>query len=370
MKRVLHIMGGMNRAGAETMIMNVYRTIDRSQIQFDFLVYKKERQDYEDEIEKLGGRVFHIPFSTNPPRLLKHLRALRKLIKEQKYCAIHIATLHNSAFALLASLGISKLKRIVHSHSTSNTIKASAFQKFYNSLTRGIINKLAEERIACGVEAGNYLFGEKRFSKGGIIINNSVDIDTFYNVNQDKVLEIKNHYHLNDCLVVGSVARLNQVKNHKKMIEIAEELKKRGIKSKLLIIGTGELENELKREVRDRNLEKEVLFFGLRTDIPELMHVMDVFLMPSIFEGNPVTLIEAQAAGLPALISDKITDKIDLGLGLIQKENIEEPAGKWVETLLTISPKTLGYTEIYNALSSHGYNLKESSVLLCNLYLS
>lgn len=370
MKRVLHIIGGMNRAGAETMMMNIYREINKDQLQFDFLVYNNDKQDYEDEILSLGGRVIHMPIKDGICGSIKSIHDIRRVIKTYgPYCAIHAATLHNSAFALLAASGIKNCKKIVHSHNTANTVNPSIIKKIYNFTTKCIIRHLSDECLACGQEAGEYLFGKKRFDKKGIILNNSVDIDRFYDVSSDNIINVKNALGIKDGeLVIGSIARISQVKNHRRMIEIALELKKRGIPFKMIFVGRGDLEKELKELTKRLDLVPHIIFAGVRSDIPVLMHIFDVFLMPSLFEGNPVTLIEAQSAGLPAVISDVITEKIDLGLGLINQVSLNDNNNRWVEMILSINKSILPKETIKNSLRAKGYDLTYNTNLLCNIY--
>lgn len=156
----------MNRAGAETMIMNIYRHIDRSKLQFDFVVYSDEKQDYEDEIIQLGGSVIHIPIKRGIA-MVKSIEAIRKILKTNgPYCAIHAATLFNSAYAMLASLFIPNLVRVVHSHSTSNKPKNSILDNLYESLSRLIIILVGQKFLACGEEAGKFLLGRDSHKRG------------------------------------------------------------------------------------------------------------------------------------------------------------------------------------------------------------
>lgn len=370
MKRVLHVIGGMNRAGAETMMMNIYRVIDHQQIQFDFLVYNNDKQDYEDEINGLGGRVIHMPFKNGIFGGIKSICDIYKVIKEYgPYCAVHAATLHNSAFALLAAIGIKDCKKIVHSHNTANTVNSSIVKKGYNIITKWIIQHLSDECIACGQEAGEYLFGKRLFNKKGIILNNSVDVDRFYDVSKTAIEHLQSKFGISKGeIVIGSISRISEVKNHRRMIDIASELRKESISFKMIFVGRGDLEPELKETVRDQGLSQNVIFAGVRSDIPEMMHLFDIFLMPSFFEGNPVTLIEAQAAGLPAVISDSITDRIDMGLGLVHRISLNDTDSNWVANILSAHKPSLSKNEIKQALSANGYDLMSNARQLCEIY--
>jgi glycosyltransferase EpsF len=370
MKRILHVIGGMNRAGAETMIMNIYRAVDKTKFQFDFLVYSDAKQDYEDEIVALGGRVIHMPMAAGTLGLLKSVKKIRCILKSYgPYCAVHAATLHNSAFALIAAIGIKHCKKIVHSHSTQNVLNPNLITKLYNFITKKIIRTLGQEFIACGEEAGIYLFGEKLFKRSGVVINNSVDIDSFYDVSHSNITQTKSEFGITNELVIGSVARFVEVKNHERMLKIAAELKRKNVRFKMLLIGRGDLEADMRKLSSDLGLDNVVLFLGVRSDIPLLMHVMDVFLMPSHFEGNPVTLIEAQTACLPSVISDIITPKIDLGLNLISRVSLADSDAVWADAIIRIKRPVIDKTQLIDTLSKAGYELNANVKRLCDLYV-
>lgn len=364
MKRVLQVIGGMNRAGAETMLMNIYRTIDHTQIQFDFVVYREERQDYEAEIETLGGRIFRIT-TKNPFKMMMNIRKI--LNAEGPYIAIHAHTLLNIAFAMLAALG-TNVVRVAHSHSTRSSVDENLFYCIYKFFSKGIIRIFSQRWLACGESAGEYLFG-KAFRTKGIIIYNSVDPQKFSDYDKIKTEDIKSHYELKDKLVIGSIARLEAVKNHAFQIEIAKAMKERSIPLKMLFIGRGPLENELRQLVIDMGLESDVLFLGVRSDIPELLQVIDVFLMPSYFEGNPVTLVEAQAAGVPCVIADHITDEIDLHINLCFRCSLNDDLKSWVDTCLEAKKcREKNFVKIKNALRERNYDLSTNVERLLKVY--
>ena len=364
MKRVLQIIDGMNRAGAETMLMNIYRTIDHSQVQFDFVIYRKERQDYEDEIEALGGRVLRIS-AKNPVRMTYEIRKILK--SEGPYIAIHSHTLLNNAFAMLAALGLNVV-RISHSHNTQSVVNESIIYRVYESITKLLIRIFSQKWLACGELAGYYLFG-KAFVKRGKIINNSVDSKRFAEVNFDAVSAIREQYGLKEKLVIGNIGRLELVKNHAWQIEIAKVLKAQNVDFKMLFIGRGSLDNELCETIKKNGLQEQVLLLGVRSDIPELLHAMDVFLMPSYFEGNPVTLVESQAAGTPCVIADHITDEIDLHIGLCSRCSLNDNATVWAHECMEAKNKRIDdFDIIYNALCERGYNLKINTKTLLSEY--
>lgn len=365
MDRVLQVIGGMNRAGAETMIMNVYRLLDKTKLQFDFLVYSKEKQDYEGEICAMGGRVIHI----SDCNLFNYTSKIDAVIRKYgPYIAVHAHTLHNSAFAMKAAKRYPSVVRMVHSHNTRNVVISSGVKRIYESITKQMIRKDAQVWLACGEEAGKYLFGEE-FEKKGLVIHNGVDL-TKYAERKDACDELIKRYDLDGKLVIGSVARLTEVKNHIFMLETAKYLKEHSVSFKMLFVGQGDLKGSLQKKIDELGLSNEVILTGVRSDVPELLKVFDVFFMPSLFEGNPVTLIEAQASGLPCVISDIITDKIDLGLGLIHKLSLERDSAKaWAECLIGCKNSRLNDAEaIRKAFKQHEYDAESTMLKLTALY--
>ena len=364
MKKVLQVIGGMNRAGAETMLMNIYRIIDRNKVQFDFVVYGSERQDYESEIEMLGGRVFRV--STKNP--LKMTIEIRRILKSQgPYVAIHAHTLLNNAFAMMASLGMSVV-RVAHSHNTQSVVNKSFMYCIYEVVTKSIIRTFAHKWLACGDPAGKYLFGNRSINRGKVI-NNSLDAKKFAEVDPQLVDAIRKQYDFEGKLVLGNIGRLEFVKNHVLQIEIAKVLKAKGVAFKMLFIGRGPLETNLRASIKQNGLEDNVLLLGVRSDIPEILHALDVFLMPSHFEGNPLTLVEAQAAGTPCVIADHITDEIDLQIGLCSRCSLSDDASIWAKSCIESQPKRLSdFDMIYRALSERGYDLYDNANSLLSIY--
>ena len=368
MKRILQVVGGMNRAGAETFLMNVYRKLDRTKFQFDFLVYTDKKQDYEDEIIELGGRVIHMPCRAGFG-MIKSIRKIKRIIREYgPYVAVHAHTLHNIAFVLLAVKGCGDVKCIAHSHSTQNVLRASYLKKLYERWSLRIIRKKSKYCLACGEEAGDYLFGE-RFRREGIIIRNGVDVGKYFCAEPIAMEEKRELGISSNELIIGSIARFCFIKNHAFMIEIAKQLRQRGIAFKMLLIGQGELQQEIAEKINAEGLDSTVLLLGIREDIPQLLKTMDVFLLPSLFEGNPVTLVEAQASGLPCVISDTITEKIDMGLGLISRLSLDGDINIWVEEILQAKDKAIfDSKKVVRAFNSKNYDIDSVVKLLTSIY--
>ena len=360
-QRVLHVVGKMDRAGAETMLINLYRNIDRRKIQFDFVTFTSEVGDYDNEIIKMGGSI--IPVLANHPvtRMLK----LRQFLKQHPdYKIVHTHMLLNNAFHLLAAKSAGVPCRISHSHSTSNGASGLT-KKIYEQWALLTNRQLATAKIGCGKQAAQYLFGTE---KDVWLLPNAVDIQQMMAVAQQSRDYLTQEFG-NNGLKIVQVGRLDEVKNHRFSLEIASQLKKRQINFTLYIIGQGSLDRQLKQKVIDMSLSDDVKFLGMRTDITELMAGADYMIMPSLHEGFPVVLVESQAVGLMSLVSDQVSAEVDLGLGLVAFLSIQS-VNDWVDVLSrpkAIPPDEKTVTEVLNR---YGFSAAENAQKLTNMYLN
>lgn len=298
--RVLHIVTHMNRGGLETMIMNYYRSIDKSKVQFDFLVHREQRADYDDEIETLGGKIYRLPILN--PLSNHYLKSIDNFFKEHKeYKIVH------SHLDCLSSIPLKYAKKngvpftIAHSHNSSQDKNLKYIIKL---MAKRKISKYADELFACSKEAGQWMFNTDNF----ITLNNAINSKE-YSYNEKKSKDLKEALGLSNKFVIGHVGRFFKQKNHTFIIDIFKELSQINEDAVLMLVGGGELEEEIKNKVDELGLSNKVLFLGVRDDIPDLMQVMDVFLLPSLYEGLPLVLVEAQAAGLKCVISDTISSE-------------------------------------------------------------
>lgn len=300
MIRVLHVIGAMDRGGAETMIMNYYRFIDRSKIQFDFLVHEKRKCDYDDEIASLGGRVFRIPRFTGA-NVVSYEHACRVFFKEHSEFSIVHGHIGSCAFIYLREAKRAGCYAIAHSH-------AQNYEKGLQGLLFRMAcvptRRIADYFFACSKDAGEDRFGKKvAEGKRFAILRNGIDVRSYkFDVASRK--EARNELGIEDDVpVFGHVGRLTEVKNQSFLLDVFDLVRRSLPEARLLMVGRGELEDRLKAEVCKRGLEQSVRFLGVRDDVPRLLHAMDVFVFPSIKEGMPVALIEAQASGLACLVS-------------------------------------------------------------------
>lgn len=293
----------MHRAGLETMLMNYYRNMNRDEIQFDFLTHRPYKSDYDDEILSLGGKMYYAP-RLYPQNYLNYFKWMKDFYaKHLEYQIIHS---HIDAMSYLPLMTAKKAGvpiRIAHSHNTSID---RDFKYPLKQLFRTQITGVANVYCACGKEAGQFLFGKRPFK----VIPNAIEVDRFL-YHQEVRHRVRMKLNLSGKYVVGHVGRLSYQKNHDYLIDIFEELYQRDQNARLLLIGTGDKEKALRDKVQKKALEEAVLFLGNREDVNELYQAMDIFVMPSFFEGIPVTGIEAQFSGLTCLFSDRVPSEVD-----------------------------------------------------------
>lgn len=354
--RVLHVVTHMNRGGLETMIMNYYRHIDRTKIQFDFLTHRDGKKDYDDEIQKLGGKIYHLP-PLNPLDKKGYLKKLDDFFREHsEYKVVHSHLDCMSAYPLRAAKKYGVPVRIAHSHNTSQERNLKYLIKLYS---RSLIPKYATDLFACGEEAGKWMFKNRSF----VVMRNAIDAQKFV-YNSEVAKQKREELGIEDKFVLGHVGRFNLQKNHEFLIEIFNEVCKRNENAVLLLAGTGELEEKIHEKVRNLGLNEKVMFLGVREDIPELMQAMDVFVFPSLFEGLPVTLVEAQAAGLPCVVSGTITKEIDI----IENMRFLDINGTTFEWAEEIEKKRERGKESCHMIEEKGFDIKKNAEWLIEQY--
>jgi glycosyltransferase involved in cell wall biosynthesis len=370
--RVLHIFGRMNRGGAETFIMNVYRHIDRTKIQFDFAVHSDQPGHYDEEIRSLGGRIFILP----RPRLTAlpvYKRALAQVLREEGPFATvhsHVHFYSGVPLAVAASAGIPV--RIAHSHSTSDGKRSALSRRLYRWYMRSQIWRYATHMLGCSRPACEALYGPRCWQDSRVrVVHYGIDPTPFELLPKDRNL-LRDRIGLpRDCLLIGHVGRFEVPKNHRFLVEIFGSLAARLPTARLVLVGDGPLRPQIEQLVSAKGLEKHVLFLGVRADVPEIMGCLDVFLFPSQYEGLGIVLIEAQMAGVPCVVSNVIPDEADLELGLIDRVNLESPLELWVESIMTsLHVSRPDWNARTRALREKGYNIQASCTHLERIYLS
>lgn len=369
--RVLQIFTTMNRGGAESMIMNYYRHIDRNKIQFDFLVHREEKGAFEDEIEQLGGKIYRMP-KINPLFPYPYYKRLDTFFKQHRYKLVHSHINTFSQFPLKIAKQNNIPCRIAHAHiasesvviknifSKNNTIEE--LKKIAKLFLKKNTSKYASQLFSCGIKAGEWLFGD---SNSFLTVNNSIDSGLFkYDALKSK--EYKKEFQIGENVVFGHVGRFNHQKNHFFLVRTFKAIHKLHKNSKLILVGDGELRHLIEEEIIRLGIQDNVLFLGVRSDIPALLQMMDVFIMPSFFEGLPVTLIEAQTTGLKIFASTSITKEVAL-TDDITFLSLDKSPQYWAEQIL----KAVPYVRKDNSaiIKAKGYDIEDNAKRLENFYL-
>lgn len=357
MIRVLMVVHEMNRGGIENFIMNLYRTIDRNQIQFDFVAHTNERCAFDEEIESLGGTIYHCP----DYRIVNHFeyskwwKTFLKQHNEYKIIHSHLDSSANIHLRIAKRFG---LVTIAHAH---NTMEGHGIRAIVKSILKIGFNNCCDYKFGCSKAACDWLFGNTPES---VVVRNGI-ISGNYIFDNEKRKNILMDLSIDDKVVLGNVARFSHQKNHDFLVDIFNEYHKINNNSILLLIGDGELRSQIEDKVKSLNLEKDVVFTGVRSDIPDVLNAIDLFIMPSFHEGLPVSIVEAQASGLKCLLSDTITTETDIS-GLVEFISIEESAKTWAKKIESMLP--YDREDISNRIISAGYDIETTSKWLTSFY--
>lgn len=305
--RIAQIMGKMNSGGVESVVMNYYRNIDKNKVQFDFIIDEDSQNIPKEEIENMGGKIILVPPYKN---IISYINVLKNIFREERYKIVHSHLNTLSVFPLYAAKMANVSVRIAHSHSTSN--KKEWKRDILKNILKLFSKLNATHYFCCSEVAGRWLFGDKLYDRNQVmLINNAIDIEKFA-YNKEEYNKIREELKLDDKLVITHVGRFVQVKNHRLLIDIFNEIHKINSQSILLLAGDGPLLEDIKEKVNKLNLSDSVRFLGIRNDINELMKGTDIFLLPSLYEGLPVVGVEAQAAGVLCILSKNITKEIKI----------------------------------------------------------
>ncbi|WP_342615835.1 glycosyltransferase family 1 protein [Peribacillus frigoritolerans] len=359
-KRVLHIVSAMDRGGAETIIMNIYRNLDREKIQFDFVTHSNKKEDFEDEIIGLGGNLFKIP-SLGKVGPISYLKELNRIMSSHPYQAVHAHTDYQAGFPALAAKIAGIKIRICHSHS-NNWAKGNHFKERFTLKALQTIMEISANRFCgCSPEAAQFMFGKQRVKNGKVtILKNGINVNDFAETNINSRDSIIREFGLSkDVKIIGHVGRFSDSKNHLFILHFFKELLKKDKSFMILLIGDGPLKLEIEEKAAALGIKDRIRFLGIRKDIPRLMKAFDVFLFPSIFEGFGIAALEAQGSGTPCIMSDTLPKSIDMGLGLTSFISLQEPLEVWCEevinSLLIATPDT---ETIKRRISTNGYDIQ------------
>lgn len=369
--RVLIVAGTMNVGGIENQLMHLLRQADKAEFQIDFTT-TESHPFYRDEIETLGGRCIYIP-PTEGKHLLRYCRALYKVLKEGKYDIIHSNELFHSGMVLLTARLAGVKHRFAHAHNWKEgndpKEKKSFVRHIYNRVMRILIRANATDFIACSSYAGEFLYGEKVTKKPNYhLIYNSVDTGRFI---ERYDCEETGEFCEDGWINIIQVGRFTPVKNQLFTAQIAEELKRRGNRIRILCAGNvGENYDEMvKAKIREYGIEKEMLLLGVRKDIDVLMRKSSVFLLPSLYEGMPLVMIEAQASGLPCVTADTYSHEVDFGIGKVQWLELKDGPSVWADAVeRAVRMGRADKRDVIAAVEKGGFDSHSFAKILCNLY--
>lgn len=358
MIRVLQVVTNMDRGGLESMLMNYYRHIDREKIQFDFLVHRQERAAFDDEIEALGGRIYRLPRLV--PWSKSYLSALNRFFDEHTgYKVVHVHQDCLSSVILKAAKQHDIPVRIAHSHSANQDKNLKYPIKLWYKRS---IPEYATNLFACGKDAGDWMFGGASYQ----IINNAIDVAA-YTYGPTKRQEMRRQLGLENEFTIGHVGRFSQPKNHPFLLDIFAALLKKETNAVLLLVGGGADMPKIQAKAQELGIAERVRFLGVRSDVADLMQTMDVFAFPSLYEGLPVTMVEAQASGLPCIISDKVPPECILTEGLVNIMPMFASPEVWAEKILTM--RAVPRTDRRDEIAAHGFDITTEAVKLQEFYL-
>jgi len=370
--RILHVLGGMVRGGVETWLMHVLRHIDRERFRMDFLVHTTQPCAYDDEIRALGSQI--IP-CLDPPRPWMYAHNFKRALREHgPYDVVHSHVHHYSGYVLRLAQQAGVPVRMAHSHNDTSPVEANAglMRRGYLTLMKRWITQHATVGLAASPLAAADLFGPVREADPRWqILHYGIDLTLF----QGHIDPVAARAELNipaEAFVMGHVGRFTEQKNHAFLVDIVIEVAKREPRTRLLLVGDGSLRPAIEQQVAQTDLTDRVIFAGLRADVPRLMRgVMDVFVLPSFYEGLPLVGIEAQAAGLPVILSDAITEEVDRVRPLVWRLSLSQPASAWAEAILKMRDDAPAITQ-QNALAvieKSSFNIQTSVKSLAEVYL-
>lgn len=340
------------------MLMNYYRHMDREKIQFDFLEHRRDRAAYDDEIETLGGRIFRLPRLN--PLSSDYFHALNAFFAAHpEYRIVHSHLDCMSAYPLCAAKNAKVPVRIAHAHSTSQDRN---WKLVFKLISKKLISLYTTDLFACSADAGEWMFGTKDVH----ILPNAIDIER-YAFNLLIRNQTKKALGLDDAFVIGHIGRFSAVKNHSFLTDIFAQIKRQEPNSKLLLVGAGSEMQAVQQKVKTLGLGADVIFTGVRNDVANLMQAMDVFVFPSLYEGLGIVLIEAQAAGLPCVVSDTIPREAYL-TDLVTAEKLSSSVEKWAEKIL--KKRDFPRTDRRDEIAAHGFDITTEAVKLQEFYIN
>ena len=356
MKLLIIPSGGIKLDGITSSIFNYYRLFNRKEISTTFIDTKtlNNKNDaglFIQEVENNGDEIVYISRNSNP---IRYFLQLVKIMRKNRYDIVHV---HGSSSLLSVELLAAKISgikvRIVHSHNTTCN------HKILNAILKPLFNILPTHRVACGQDAGKWLYGNKNFQ----VIRNGIDIKK-YQFNEASRIEVRKQLGVTDKKVIGHIGNFNSQKNHSFLIDIFSELLQLD-DYVLILIGDGIKKTEMESKAKNLGIQDKILFLGKRTDVPRLLHVMDIMVLPSFYEGLPLVTVEWQSAGLYTIVADTVTEEIKL-TDLIVFKSLNDSPAEWAKTIDLLSNNNR--SSKVSSIKNTEYDINKSADTLINLY--
>lgn len=355
--RILQVVTYMGRGGLETMLMNYYRHMDRSLVQFDFLTHRQDKADYDDEIEHLGGKIYHLPRLV--PWSPGYRHALNQFfLAHPEYRIVHVHQDCLSSVILKAAQKNGVPVRIAHSHSSSQDKDIKyPIKLFY----KRFIPRYATQLFACGEDAGKWMFNGSDFK----VLKNAIDVSSYkFQAERRELIRCSLGIPDNN-LVIGHVGRFSYPKNHLYLIDIFASVHARNPNTSLLLVGDGELRPQIEQKIQELGLKDAVILTGVRKDVADLLQAMDIFVFPSLYEGLGIVVVEAQASGLPCIISEHLPSECSITT-FVKRISLDQGPSAWVNAILnTDITRGLSTSEVMKA----GFDITQNAKWLQNYYL-
>ena len=363
--RVLHVLGTTNLGGAESRIMELYRCIDRSKVQFDFLVHTKEEGHYSKEIRELGGHIYSLP-RFKVVNLTEYRKAIRCFFREHHEFVAVQGHMTSTASIYLPIAKKENPSMITIAHARSAGVD-KGIKGYVTKFLRSSLKKKADYCFTCSKEAGIAVFGKSWMDQGKVwTIPNAIDANRF-RYHEAVRKEVREKLGLQDKFVIGHVGRFGFMKNHTYLVDIFAELCKQREDMALVLIGKGEEEANIHDKLKRLGIEDKVLFLGNQYDVERYYQAFDYFVFPSTFEGLPGSVVEAQAAGLHCLISDRITKEVAL-TDLVSYRSIDEEPKLWAKEILANADKALVREDMKEEIAKKGFDVNTQAALMEEFY--
>ena len=327
MKKLLCIVSSMDRGGAETFLMKIYRQLDKSKYQMDFCVSKRESGFYDEEIKEMGGKIFYVPPKSKNP--FKTFSAIKKLVKKEKYVSVLRTSQQSLASLDLFASKCGGARKLIYRSSNAGVTDGEMINKLFGFLPKIIPNV----KIAPSTEAAEFVFGKNAVKNNRVtILHNALNYEDFRFKDEIRN-KIRKELNVGNKTLYGHVGRLNKQKNHMFLLRIFEEILKKDKNSVLVLIGEGELKQDILEKIKELNIGQNVIFLGPKKNINEYFMAFDKLIFPSLFEGMPNVIIEAEASGLPCYISSTITKEANI-TGLVKYIDLDKSAEEWANIIL------------------------------------